>query len=504
MILDTRSSDATLPTQCDVLVIGGGPAGITLALELAPTKKRILLLESGGLEFDHYAHALSRGEASGTLLGRASEYLQGSRLRYLGGATNHWGGICRPLDAIDFEKRDWVPHSGWPVARRDLDPYYSRAAPMCDVRDFKDVEEPPSEVAGFDRALFRNGPPTRFGQKFRERLREASNVTVCLHAHALKLSLDDKSVKSVRVKTAHGETNVAAGTVVLAAGGIENPRLLMLSRERELAAEDPLGRYFMDHPHVAAARVLFFGLPRDWLEYTKYDSRHERPMFRLNDDEQRKGRALNGTFSISPLREGMNGWWHSVTHGGFPNRELPEDLGEIKKAYETRLARSAPLESLWRELGLLRDKKPYQGILFARTEQAPNPDSRITFGETTDPNGQRVAKLEWKLGDLDRASLVAATERFGREIAKSGRGRLEILFPKDGWPVAGGGYHLMGTTRMSDDPRTGVVDKNQRVHGMENLYVTGSSVFPTSGCSNPTLTLVALTLRLAEHLGAKA
>jgi choline dehydrogenase-like flavoprotein len=135
-------------------------------------------------------------------------------------------------------------------------------------------------------------------------------------------------------------------------------------------------------------------------------------------------------------------------------------------------------------------------------EQTPNPDSRVTLADDTDPLGLRRVRLNWRLTEQERRSFIANIRALGRELAAAGIGRLRPLLPDDGlWEkVVGGGSHHMGTTRISDDPKRGVVDRDCRVHGIDNLYVAGSSVFVTSGSANPTLNILALAYRLVDHL----
>ena len=482
MFVDTRSIEAGARLACDVCIIGAGAAGISLARELRGARARVCVLESGGLEPDGDTQALYRGRGVGLA---GDGYLETSRLRYFGGSTNHWWGMCAPLDAHDFEARPWVPHSGWPVSRADLDPYYARAQPICQLGPFDydpdawDPDPPPLGPRSL-RRMWQYGPPTRFGAVYREELRASTNVAVHLFANAVDLAATDsgRRVEHVVVKTLQGgQFTVAARAVALAAGGIENPRLLLGSDGVVKAGlgngRDLVGRFFMEHPHRQPAGEILFDDPRLAAWGQKREARGARFLVNLGvrPEVQRQHRLLNGSLQL----------WRSWR------------------------AETQPEGSL---LGLLRDLAagagagpPQRAELFARFEQAPSAESRVRLSEERDALGQRRVVLDWRLGALERDSLRRTLEILAEDLAAAGTARVRIEDASAaGAPEFTGGEHHMGTTRMSGDPSTGVVDRDCRVHGIENLYVAGSSVFPTVGWANPTLTIVALSLRLADHL----
>jgi choline dehydrogenase-like flavoprotein len=480
MFVDARAIESGARLACDVCIIGAGAAGISLARELRGGRGRVCVLESGGLEPDAETQALYRGHGTGLA---NDGYVETSRLRYFGGSTNHWWGMCAPLDAHDFEPRPWVPHSGWPLSRVDLDPYYARAQPVCQLGPFDydpaawDPDPPPLGPRA-ERRMWQYGPPTRFGAVYREELRASTNVSVHLFANAVDLSASDsgRRVERVVVKTlAGGQFTVAARTVVLAAGGIENPRLLLgsdgvvnggLGNGRDL-----VGRFFMDHPHRHPAGEILFDDPRLAAWSGKQVARGTRFLIHLGirPEVQRQHGLLNGSIQL------VHPW-----------------------GAEDETERS--LLSLLRDLaGGAGAGAPKRAELFARIEQAPNPESRVRLSEERDALGQRRVVLDWRLGALERDALQRILEMLAEDLAAAGTARVRI--GTDAAPAREfGGEHHMGTTRMSDDPATGVVDRDCRVHGIENLYVAGSAVFPTVGWANPTLTIVALSLRLADHL----
>ena len=424
----------------------------------------------------------------------AAPYLKSSRLRFFGGTTNHWGGYCRPLDPLDFEVRPWVAESGWPFGREELDPYYRRAEEVLQIRAFApqaaiEAATKPhlllpleSEV---EPALFRISPPTRFGPVFRDELVRSPAIHVVLHANALRLECDrdGRRVKRVVASTLEGKRlEVRARRFVLAAGGIENPRLLLLSDDlakRGLGNQNDLvGRYFMEHPHLTAVDLAVVGrrkrLPRYFGEKDG-----NRVLLRLSDSRQRRDGLLNCAFRLDNRR--ASGPREPL---GPPIARLVSDLDALRQ--EAIESQRLPVRSC---------------RAMAMCEQAPNPASRVTLGEERDRLGLRKVRLEWKLTHLDLESLRASMGRLGHAFGAWGVGRLAHAHDSEELlSLVAGGNHHMGTTRMHVDPRRGVVDADCRVHELANLYVAGSSVFPTCGCSNPTLTLVALALRLGDHL----
>jgi choline dehydrogenase-like flavoprotein len=536
MILDAHDIGERSVVHTDVCVIGGGPAGITLARELARGSAEVCVLESGGLGFEADTQELCEAEVEGTLVAAGGGYDHLSRLRALGGATGHWGGVLRPLDSLDFEQRPWVPHSGWPFGAGEVAPYYDRACAICEVPNVTGGDPPPHQP-GRPLLLLNDGARVttqifqqnilHFGARYRDDLQRSARVRVVLHATVTGLHARQagSSLDRVAVVSLGGRRfDVRARAYVLAAGGLENPRLLLLSDDVQRSglgnAHDLVGRYFMEHPHVPIGRVVLFR-PEDAVAlYATFESdaafkSRIRGAFRLTDGVQRERRLLNASFGVVPVADPFAG-----TRAGFrallgaARTEVqpwltPPPPADFERWYETYLTQTLLFDSastVARDLDRLRLAAPEDparsgGILLARAEQAPNPESRVTLSTARDKLGQRRIKLAWRLGNLDRDSLAESVKILGTELGRAALGRAQIIMtPSGAWPAGGGGFHHMGTTRMHADPRQGVVDANCRVHGVSNLYVAGSSVFPTGGHANPTLTIVALTVRLADHL----
>ena len=510
MFIDARTLPDHTTIQADLAIIGGGAAGITLAREFDRSGVRVCVVEAGGLEGDSRVQALYRGESVGI------EYpLEGARLRFLGGSSNHWGGYCRPLDPIDFTERDWVPYSGWPFAVDEVMPYYPAASEIVQVGEprYDDPgywaqitgERLPAPATGRMRLqIVQFSPPTKFGQVYGPQLKRSDNVRVLLNANVVNIAAakDGGHVQRLAVRTLDGKRHtVEARVYVLATGGLENARMLLLSNDVVSAGlgnqNDLVGRFFMEHPTVTGfGDIVVAGLARIpplYRERVVAGGRPAQAAFNPSDAFLREDRLLNANFMIGV------------------SEDYRSDTAPLDKRSEAQVrAQSDMVRAARRFLadgdGPVKPQDPaYYGTrlgIGAACEQAPNPDSRVSLSQQRDALDLPEIRLDWRLGEQDWRSLVTHMHSLAQEMGALGMGRMVIQAREgDGWPAeVSGGNHHMGTTRMSDDPKRGVVDRHARVHGIANLYVAGSSVFPTCGASNPTLTIVALTLRLADHL----
>jgi choline dehydrogenase-like flavoprotein len=525
---DARQLSAGTSLETEVCIVGAGAAGITLALSLRDAGCRVLLLESGGLEPEDETQALYQGENRGV-----PDYDPDvSRLRFFGGSTNHWAGWCRPLEPEDFKPADPSDPRTWPLSRADLDPYYRTAQTLCQLGPYNYDDLSPwlrasgMTALGFDprrlkTALFQVSPPTRFGTTYHDDLEQAGNVSVFLHANVLELRTDEtaKRVLGVRATSLDGPAfDVVARIVVLATGGLENARLLLLSNRVQTAglgnAHDVVGRYFMDHPWLTGAGFAAFATPP--------------PDLRLYLDETAVlGTSIFGALTPGEADSGIGGFRILLR----PSRRLVEGLNSLRTIARAIEQARLPPDGLWYHLSqVLADydvviDATYKTVFGTRTgpfdlpepgtgpivgafldvnvEQFPNPASRVTLSDTRDALGQNRLAVDWRPGVAEKRTIRRALELLAAEFGRLGVGRVRISAIPDGdtWPAALlGSRHHLGTTRMSDNPRTGVVDATCRVHGVDNLYIAGSSVFPGSGFSNPTLTIVALAQRLGDEL----
>jgi len=488
--IDARSVPSGSAIETDILIIGGGPAGITLALALKDAPVKVTLLESGGMEFDAATQDLYAGPETGT------HYLplDGSRMRFLGGSTNHWGGWCRPLETIDFEARPWLAHSGWPFGRDVLETYFPRAQELVEAGPFIYDDAPKTfpvstlemgpggiETVWFQFSKMRGSVlPTHFGERYAADLKQASNLTLYTNANVtgLRLAKNAKSLQRVDVATLSGvKFSVTPRAVVLGAGAIENARLMLASNDVVKTgvgnANDLVGRYFSDHPIPAnnATLVAFAGrLSPFYLGTQHAGGAHVRAAFAPTQGFRRSRHVLGSLITVD---------------GGAKL----DSLGQ------------AAVETAAETLGV-NARKAHAYSIGCGFEPAPDPDRRIELTAERDALGMPRAKLNNTLSDEDFSRYRATLEEWGRQLLASGAGMLRIHHATRAEWLAGldWGNHHMGTTRMHVDPKQGVVDADGLVHGMANLFVAGSGLFPTYGASNPTMNLVALTLRLADHL----
>lgn len=500
MLRDANAVPPLATLRADVCVVGGGAAGITVARDLRESGLTVVVLESGGLEHDGATQSLYEGTAGGD----ADVGLTACRERAFGGSTARWAGWCRPLDADDFEGRDWIPMSAWPSAlRRDaLARFYRRAQQTLQLGAFwYDAETLVAAVGGRTLPLRpeRVGtvfyqfsrPPTRFGQAYREDLARARDIEVYLWANLKEIVLAPTGGVVARVECSTLGGNrfaVEADRYVLAMGGIENARMLLASNRQEPAGvgnrAGHVGRFFMEHPHfyggaVVALRRRAPKVFRRPVEIMTMDDR-------LGDLPAVVGAALALPSAVR-RREGLVNL--AITLAPIDRQEAGELTGWSRR----RIA------------ALLDSDTAHFSKVDIRCEQRPLASSRVTLTEDRDALGTPRVAVDWRIGEADRADFYRSMELIGAEIGWSRIGRLWMARDDSGLGLAASvlpGCHHMGTTRMSDTPSDGVVDANCRVHGVANLYVAGSSVFRTAGYANPTLTIVALAHRLAGHLVA--
>ena len=563
MIIDARNIPKNQAVESEVCIIGAGAAGISLAREFIGQPFRVAILESGGLEYDGDTQSLYRGENTGL----PYFTLDTARLRYFGGSTNHWGGYCLPFDDFDFEPKEWIPYSGWPIRRVDLEPYYDRASSICQLKslDWSSnhwlKHDKFSSFPFIDDRVYTGvmqlvqGDLGNFGKVYHEELSRAENVTTYLNANAVEIETDEtaKTVRRIRVVCLSGNNfSITAKQFILAAGGIENPRLLLLSNKKQRTGlgnqNDLVGRFFMDHLRFLAGVINPSSPDVDtgFYEIHKVNNSTIRGYLGLSRESQRKDRLVGVHLKLQAVQDesytkaiGSSDLasLHNLV-GKLRRGEKPEYFG---KHLTTVMADLMSWKKLWINFPLLPNSSAIARIvqskqsnlasivsdymgdiavyltyrkilkyipishidLIARIDPAPNPNSRITLSREKDRLGQNLAKLDWRLSPIDKHSLRRALEIIAVELGRAGLGRLRIGIDDDNttWPSdLEGAWHHIGTTRMSDDPKNGVVDKNCLVHGISNLYIAGSSVFPTSGSGTPTLTLVALSLRLADHV----
>lgn len=543
MLIDYRHACVPDDFDAHLCIVGAGPAGIAIARHFLGSALRVCLLEGGGLNGDVDNQSLYAGDSIGV-----PELDPGaSRLRAFGGSTNVWGGGCIPLGRLDLAPRDWVPYSGWPISYAELEPYYARA------RDLFAIDGHEFEAGGFLTPPARRPPefdqrhlvnrnfvlsPVFFGAAYRAELERAPNIQVVLHANVLELMTDTEGghVREARIGTLQGRRGrVCAHRYVLACGGIENARLLLLSNSSAPQGlgnrRDLVGRYFMDHPRGRLGTLRARAVTPITRPYDRSGGKGNAPAFPelcLSEDAMRRHRMLSGRVRPVAVEGAVPRGIHAARRlRSALRRPRPDEGRSLEGQMSQALSFNAPVrqdapprENLARlalalvpgvgdlargVINKLADRplvRPDHVDVIGYFEQAPNPDSRVRLGEELDSLGQRRVRLDWRLTSLDWHTYRTSAQLFGDELSRVCGGSFQVEpWLRDGTtPQLQGTAHHMGTTRMADAPREGVVDRDLRVHGMDNLHVAGSSVFPTGGWAFPTFTLVALSLRLAEHL----
>lgn len=528
MITETDHLANGASLAADICLVGAGAAGLTIAREFLGTGTKVVLLEGGSWAARDDAQDLYGGEIEH----QPFRGLQAGRARVFGGTTTLWGGQCIALDPIDFEDRPWVRFGGWPITHADLSPFYARAEQRLGIapdafhvpawRRFGLDPLPfdPDRLAAVHGVFIRQPD---LGQRLRAELAAADNIRVLLGANAVHLHTDPSGtqVRRVAFRSLGGRTGqVEARRVVLCAGGIENARLLLLSDQASSDADargphagglgngqGMVGRFLQDHPCGRTAEIVSAN-PRRLQDHWNmlYGRRaHYLPKLALSEAAQRHEQVLNCVgrleYEYAP-GSGLQAARDLLADARA--RRRPPGLGRKLAA----LGRGSPDLALagWRLAvrGLSPAAKPRRIHLEAFTEQAPLPDSRVRLGDSRDALGLRRVKVDWRLDASVWKTLRVFTRNVQEEFARLGLGEvrpaawLETEEPPG--PVLVDSYHPAGTTRMARRPEDGVVDADCQVFGVHGLFIAGSSVFPTSGAANPTLTIVALALRLAERL----
>ncbi|WP_367715607.1 GMC family oxidoreductase [Nitratireductor sp. GISD-1A_MAKvit] len=543
-ILDLRSMPSGTRFDADLALVGAGPAGLTLAREFADTRLKILLIESGGMEFDPEIQLLNQVENIGEPDTRDTMPLQRGytgelawlndippfelRNRMVGGSTHTWVGKCAAFDEIDFDARKWVPDSGWPLQRRDLADVLDRAANLLNLGPniydkalYRRLKSPPADIDLNDnllRTFFwqfshrpRSSKPLRFSELAAKL--SADNIDILTHATVTGIGLCEsgRKAETLDVRSLSGvDALIRAPVIVLCGGGIENARMLLASTNVATQGigndHDCVGRYLADHPRTVIARFGKDTLQDVTAHFGFYGLSHNhRTHFYLRGLalgprlQSREGLLNCATYPVQELAPGDP--WLALKR--FYAGDRPFRLEDLKTALASPAGLAAGLHRrLIMKRGLPRQLSELR--FDAMTEQRPDRDSRITLSSSHDRLGVPLARVDWRIGWAEAASLARLAELISAEFWRIGlpQPQLEPWVLDEDFANApfSDMAHPACTTRMGENPKTSVVDPNARIHGVEGLYVAGSSVFPTSGHANPTLMIIAMTLRLADHL----
>lgn len=513
MLIDGRTLTKEDVLTTDVCIIGAGAAGLTLAQAFEGASFSVMLLESGGFQCESSIQALAEGTSE-----QEPYPFSESRARCFGGSTTRWSGACVPLDPGDFQFQAWLPHSGWPFERSVLQPYYQQARrvfglpettpPLAKTSAF---HQPPLETK---QILF--SQPLDLGRKYRRQIVRSPNITLVTYANVSQLISDSQQQQVLSLKISgpsEQKFTVQPQTVILATGGMENARLLLASNQhcpKGLGnSYDVVGRFFMEH-YLKTVGILPLNqqqqAARFFTDLSSIERTHQQGTFGLTDELRQQQQLLNlhiRCYRYSLLED---------TAAVIAAKQLPTAIVHQRDFTPAALQWQSIRPNGWKVLPQYLGWHLWNKInkqarfthmrLQAWIEQAPDPNNRITLSSEKDPLGQPKTHLTFSFSQQVWDSVVRSRQTIEKALFNQGLGslqysaeRLQHLTHYDKI-----GLHHMGTTRMHNSPMHGVVDANCKVHGLANLYIAGSSVFPTGGAANPTLTIAALALRLAEHI----
>jgi choline dehydrogenase-like flavoprotein len=549
MFIDGRQIPSGSTLETDVCIIGGGPAGIVIARELLGTTISVVLVESGGWRPNKLVQGLNTAELAPDSRHPPPEMY---RERRFGGSSTIWGGRCVPLTRSDFESRAHVANSGWPISYDELVPFYSRALAYCEAGEFafdpgclKAAEAIIDGLASAELTigLERFSPPTDFGRRFKSDLIGSSTHRILLESTCTGLLTSDSGrlVEAVECSTLGcNHFRICAKYVVVAAGGLESVRLLAASNGRFSAglanSSGTLGRYYMSHLEGTLGRLqVTNGRRVVWNFARTRDGIYAKHHIRLSDDVQRRLNLRSMIFRLhhaNPMdpqhgdpvlslmyiakRFILPEYRRKITTVELESLDRLPRGGSLTAHHASNIARNPwPLikfvTSWVHKRHACYRRIPYVALyskcgaypLDYNAEQTPSYDSRISLTAETDRFGVPKLHIDWRVCHQDIASIAATYREMRRVLA--GTNVAQVVYDEDGLnesakqSTAVGGHHI-GTARMSADPNRGVVNTQCRTHDVENLYIAGSAVFPTSGSANPTLTIVALAIRIADQL----
>jgi choline dehydrogenase-like flavoprotein len=535
------SFDALPIPDHDLTVVGSGPAGLVLALEAARRGRRVLVLESGSAAADPRQQALSDAEIVDPARHDAMSIAVARRL---GGTSNLWAVRCQPFDPIDFEPRPGLVEAGWPISHDEIRPWYDRAVESLGAGE--NVFDAPIPGLAIDDPAFDHTRLERFSrvaaiQKLHAAELEGSErIDIRLGSTVVDLHLENGGIRRLTVADRDGtRREIATKQVVLACGGLESTRQLLVLQKKHPhlfgGPDGPLGRYYMGHVIGEVADVTF----RSDLADAAYDfffdghGSYARRRFVPSDAEQRAHDLVNVSFwpVVPPIadprhRSGLlsavclafavGPFGRLVIAEAIRRRHIPDDLAILPHVANILRDLPAAVPALVRFLYRRYLARPPMPGFFVRNagrryglsyhaEQTPRPDSRVTLSEATDRFGLPRLVIDYRFARADAEAVLRAHHRLAAWLERTGLGTLEYRQPEDRTvdailAIAAHGTHQIGTARMAARPEDGVVDANLRCFGVDNLHVVGSAVFPTSGQCNPTLSIAAFAVRLADHL----
>jgi choline dehydrogenase-like flavoprotein len=506
-------TDTPAPTaHADVCIVGAGAAGISLAVEFARKGKKVLLLEGGGANREDSSQSLYDSE----IVGLAHRGIHTGRIRVKGGTTVRWGGQILELDALDFTPRPGVPNSGWPFPKSELTPYYERALTLeglanverSDAAVWRSLHLPFTQFEGLEAYVSRWCPEPNFARLHHQTLTTHPNIHLWLHANAVELLTQGDRTTGLRCRTLTGiEATFHAPNYIFCLGGIESARFFLQPRQggHPWNRAGLLGQHFQDHIDCNAATIepLNQKIFHDTFDPIFIQSFKYLPKLRLLPQLQSERKTLNIGSTMSFEDTGKARYQAKLTIRNL----MRARFSEVTPDNLRHTASHIPLlfQQLWRYKIDRRGFAPSDVRIFLRVhcEQEPTSQSSITLTNDRDPLGFQRIRFDWKISERELDTIRQYTLIAQRSLAAIAR------ITPDPDLIAGNpafltrcddSNHHMGVMRMSRSPETGVVDTNLRLHGTTNTYICSAAVFPSSGFSNPTHTVLALAVRLCDHL----
>ncbi|MEC4880693.1 MAG: GMC family oxidoreductase [Scytonema sp. PMC 1070.18] len=529
MLQDINQFKSGTPFETDICLVGAGAAGIDISRFFNGTDNSVLLVESGDIKYKPEVQKLYKMKCIGKnirdggykLTDDLAQFKGECRIRMFGGTTNIWSGKWKMLDPVDFAKKNWVPFSGWPICYDELLPYYQEIAQEYSIPDAikylleKQETEIKQSLLGKTQDIkytihCTEEPPTNFGKAFYRELEESSNVTVLFNANAYELILSDEHnrIEQLTLKSLDGkEYSVIAKVFILTCGGLENARLLLASNKQMTTgignSKDLVGRFYMDHPkgRLGIIKPLSSYLLPKYFHLEPKLGKSFTVGFSLAPAKQQQCKTFNHNLYLEPVYDNKIRLFFAILDKlktAFNQR----NYYQLMKAGKEFIIKFSIFYKIVIKIML---GKPINEVIHYEIahylEQSPNYESRLFLGEEVDTLGMRKITIDWRLSSLDQEYFFNFLDEIKKVFSEIKFGEMMIdeekfknlNFVKDA-------SHHMGTTRMGSTPDDGVVDFNCKVFGIDNLYIAGSSVFPTGGNANPTYTILALSRRLCHHL----
>jgi choline dehydrogenase-like flavoprotein len=502
MFKDLKDLPDDSTSRYDICIVGTGPAGISVAKQLLDTDHRIVMLESGGMLPEDKYQKLNKGENSGP----SFLSLDASRIRCFGGASKLWAGYCSPFKSDEFDKKSFIPLSGWPVSLDDLKVYYKEAAKMLGISykkfynknyfqdtfegvSFKEFNRDDSFLSG---NVFQvsNAKNRDFGEKYKIDFESSVNTDIIFHSTVTDLNLNSegKDIQSVSIADLDGnKATIEARIFVLACGALENPRILLAANKYYKNGignvNGLVGSCFMSHPGISNVGEFHKSSPEKCISEDDY--KDYIVQFEMSSRERTKQKVMRHIFSVSKYLERPKPW---ICISGRVFSKFSDFFSTVKEP--TYKIESEVASRLWN--------------LNVALEQPPRLSNNLRLHTTSDDLGMPKINMHWdELSKIEKDTVIKSVKMMARELGLIGIGRIKFkseLVSGKSYKINDPINHHIGTTRMSDSPKTGVVDRNCKVFGISNLYVAGSSVFTTSSVVNPTYTIIAMSLRLGNYL----